>query len=79
MAELLIQQGCVVNACDKRDRRPLHYAAYQEHEDLVRLLLNHEADVNVKDRGVSETDTVYTTCHIPLYIVALFTRWGSLQ
>lgn len=55
MAELLIQQGCVVNACDKRDRRPLHYAAYQEHEDLVRLLLNHEADVNVKDRGVSET------------------------
>lgn len=53
MAELLIAHGCMVNACDKKDRRPLHYAAYQGHEDLVRLLLNHGADVNVKDKGVS--------------------------
>lgn len=52
MADLLITQGCVVNACDKKDRRPLHYAAHQGHEDLVRLLLNHGADANVRDKGV---------------------------
>lgn len=53
MAELLITNGCLVNACDKKERRPLHYAAFMGHEDLVRLLLNHGADVNAKDRSVS--------------------------
>jgi ankyrin repeat protein len=53
MAELLLSQGCVVNACDKKDRRALHWAAHMGHEDVVRLLINHAADVNVKDRHVS--------------------------
>lgn len=53
MAELLLSQGCVVNACDKQDRRALHWAAHMGYEDVVRLLINHAADVNVKDRHVS--------------------------
>jgi len=53
MAELLLSQGCVVNACDKKDRRALHWAAHMGYEDVVRLLINHAADVNVKDRHVS--------------------------
>jgi ankyrin repeat protein len=56
MAELLLTQGCVVNACDKKDRRALHWAAHMGYEDVVRLLINHSADTNVKDRDVS---TVY--------------------
>ena len=35
---------------DKRDRRPLHYAAYGNHADVVRLLLARGADVDAIDK-----------------------------
>jgi ankyrin repeat protein len=53
MAEALLSHGCVVNACDKKDRRALHWAAHMGYKDVVRLLINHAADVNVRDRDVS--------------------------
>lgn len=53
MTELLLSQGCVVNACDKKDRRPLHWAAHIGHEAIVQLLLNHAADVHVRDKDVN--------------------------
>jgi ankyrin repeat protein len=53
MAAVLLSLGCVVNACDKKDRRALHWAAHMGHEDVVRLVINHAADVNGRDRDVS--------------------------
>ena len=51
MAELLIDKGGVpVDPKDKRERRPLQYAAYGNHADLVRLLLARGADVNAADK-----------------------------
>ena len=39
MCELLLQKGATVNHSDKRDRRPLHWAASRNHDDVARLLL----------------------------------------
>ena len=39
MCELLLQKGATVNHSDKRDRRPLHWAASRDHDDVARLLL----------------------------------------
>jgi serine/threonine-protein phosphatase 6 regulatory ankyrin repeat subunit A len=39
-----------ISQCDKRDRRPLHSAAFRGHEAVVRLLLQHGAEVEVRDK-----------------------------
>lgn len=49
MTNLLVSQpGCVVNACDKKDRRALHYAAHMGHDAIVKLLVDNSAAVDVK-------------------------------
>lgn len=48
MVEYLIQFGCVINASDKKDRRALHFAAYNGHYEIVKVLIARDADVNVK-------------------------------
>ncbi|XP_076254649.1 uncharacterized protein LOC143192825 isoform X1 [Rhynchophorus ferrugineus] len=58
VAELLINRGCVVNACDKKDYRPLHSAVQMGHTDTVELLLKYDADINAKDRNQ------YTPLHV---------------
>ena len=50
MCELLLQKGATVNHSDKRDRRPLHWAASRNHDDVARLLLQHGADVDPTDK-----------------------------
>ena len=39
MCELLLEKGATVNHSDKRDRRPLHWAASQNNTEIARLLL----------------------------------------
>jgi len=52
--------GTDVNAKDKGDSTPLHYASMMGHKEIVELLITKGADVNAKDhRGVT-----------PLYDVA---------
>lgn len=47
-----------MNACDKKDCRPLHCAAYMGHVDTMDLLLQHGADINARDRNQ------YTPLHV---------------
>ena len=50
MVELLVEKANVpIGPKDKRERRPLHYAAYGAHADVVRLLLMLGADVDAVD------------------------------
>ena len=49
-----ISQFCF--QCDKRDRRPLHCAAFRGHEAVARLLLQNGAEVEVRDK----VHTTYT-------------------
>ena len=49
VAELLLGCGAEVDARDKMERTPLHFAAQQGHLELVRLLLEHHADVLAVD------------------------------
>ncbi len=48
IAEILIRQGADVNAAQEGGWRPLHQAAAQGFEDLVRLLIKHGADRSCK-------------------------------
>ncbi len=50
MCELLLRNGANVNHSDKRDRRPLHWAASRNHEDVLQLLLRHNADLDLADK-----------------------------
>lgn len=46
LAANLIERGCDPNSFDELGNTPLHYAAEEEHFDIVKLLLSHGANVN---------------------------------
>jgi serine/threonine-protein phosphatase 6 regulatory ankyrin repeat subunit A len=52
MVKLLLQHAANVNAMDKRERRPLHWAAGANHEDIVELLVSAGAEVNCRDKDL---------------------------
>jgi uncharacterized protein len=57
IAEFLIRNGADVNAAQHGGWRPLHQAAAQGYEDIVRLLLQHGADPLLKsDDGKTAAD-----------------------
>ena len=55
MVQLLLEGGALVDGLDKKDRRPLHWAAYMGHTDVVQLLIKHGAQINCKDKLVSKS------------------------
>ena len=52
IVEILICQGANINCLDKKERRPLHWAACNGDEDIVRLLVGAGAHLNVKDKDL---------------------------
>ena len=42
-----MERGANVNALDKKERRPLHWAAHQGNEEAVRLLVAAGTDVEI--------------------------------
>lgn len=54
MTKLLLEKGAAINAFDKKDKRAIHWAAYMGHVEVVRLLVNHGAELNCRDKQVNE-------------------------
>lgn len=52
MAKLLLEKGATINAFDKKDRRAVHWAAYMGHTEVVRILVEHGAELNCRDKQV---------------------------
>ena len=52
MVSLLIERGATINAYDKKDRRAIHWAAYMGHVEVVRILMDHGAELNCRDKMV---------------------------
>lgn len=48
--ELLTSQPAVVNEKDSAGWSPVHLAVYQNHREMLKLLLDHKADVNARTR-----------------------------
>ena len=49
---MLLEKSATVNAFDKKDRRAIHWAAYMGHVDVVKLLVDHGAEINCRDKQV---------------------------
>ncbi|XP_023804105.1 serine/threonine-protein phosphatase 6 regulatory ankyrin repeat subunit C-like [Cyanistes caeruleus] len=50
MVNLLLNKGASPSTCDKKDRQPLHWAAFLGHLEVLKLLVARGADVACKDR-----------------------------
>jgi len=50
MVEFLVSLGLNINAVDKLNRTPLMDASEMGNEKIVKYLLDHHADVNIKDK-----------------------------
>lgn len=53
MTVYLAELGCLINDRDKRDRSPLHFAAYRGHDELIKVLIAKGAEVDAKVRTFS--------------------------
>ncbi len=66
MVKMLLEKGATINAFDKKDRRAIHWAAYMGHVDVVKILTDHGAEINCRDKQVWITfQILYTECHCP--------------
>ena len=54
MVNLLIDKGATINAYDKKDRRAIHWAAYMGHVEVVKILMDHGAELNCRDKMVNK-------------------------
>lgn len=76
MSRLLIERGADVNAQDRTaygnaDRTPLHFAIESRNLPKVKLLLDHDADVTIPDRG-GQTPEQHAANHGSLAMVMAF-------
>ncbi len=49
-AEVLLEEGANIRACDRTRRTALHCAAWKGHADVAELLLEHDALTGIKDK-----------------------------
>lgn len=64
MIKLLLDQGATINAFDKKDRRAIHWAAYMGHVEIVRMLVDHGAELNCQDKQVCDLSMLWWYCKI---------------
>jgi len=53
-----VNQKADVNAKDKIEENPLHYAARDGHLSVVEYLINQKADINAKNVNVDFKDLI---------------------
>lgn len=49
VVELLVRHGCSLDSVDAENRTALRAASWSGHEEIVRILLQHRANVNLTD------------------------------
>lgn len=47
--ELLVKHGCSLDSMDAENRTALRAASWSGHEEIVKILLQHGANVNLTD------------------------------
>ena len=66
-AQLLLEQGASVHACDKHGHMPLHYASHHGLSDIIDLLLKFGAEVDAKDNN--GMTSLHLVSQSPLHVV----------
>ncbi|TNM86767.1 hypothetical protein fugu_006997 [Takifugu bimaculatus] len=76
MVKLLLNKGANLSAMDKKERQPIHCAAYLGHADVVKLLVSRSADKSCKDKqGYTPLHAAAASGHIE--IVKYLLRMGA--
>ncbi|XP_068913168.1 uncharacterized protein [Tenebrio molitor] len=74
----LIKNGANVNAKDSQNQSVLHYAAFQRNYNCIKVLLDHDADINaVCDYGKTVLHAAFEKVHSPdLEVIQLLLSHG---
>uniref|UniRef100_A0A8C9ZU57 Ankyrin repeat domain 52a n=1 Tax=Sander lucioperca TaxID=283035 RepID=A0A8C9ZU57_SANLU len=76
MVKLLLNKGANLSAIDKKERQPIHCAAYLGHSEIVKLLVSRSADKSCKDKqGYTPLHAAAASGH--LEIVKYLLRMGT--
>ena len=67
MTKLLLEKSATINAFDKKDRRAVHWAAYMGHVDVVKILVEHGAELNCRDKQVNNNNNEKIRANIVYY------------
>ena len=73
----LLQQGVSVNSQDEFGETGLHVSAEQGHDDIVKLFLDHEADVNIRGALDNKTPLMWAAARGHLSITRLLIGRGA--
>jgi len=76
VVEYLVNQKADINAKDKNDWTPLHYAAQKGHLSVVEYLVNQKADINTKDED-NKTPLHYAARYGHLSVVEYLVNHGA--
>uniref|UniRef100_A0A673WG36 Ankyrin repeat domain 52a n=1 Tax=Salmo trutta TaxID=8032 RepID=A0A673WG36_SALTR len=67
MVKLLLNKGANLSANDKRERQPIHWAAYLGHLEVVKLLVSRSADKGCQDKqGYTPLHAAAASGHIDI-------------
>merc|ERR1719215_909652 len=78
LVELLLKHGAKINASGKQDMTALHLASRKKHVDVIRLLLEAQADVTLLDK-LKNTPARYAQKNQSTDLAAALAVDGSLQ
>jgi len=75
--ELLLEKGCETGIPDQSSGKcPLHLAVMRNREDIVQVLLEKGADINLKSKS-GDTPLMLATVHNHATIVKILLYWGA--
>ena len=69
-ATLLVERGARIDARDVNGRTPLHISCVAKKEDIVQILVDNNADVNIFDDD--DDMPIHLACKVGVELFALF-------